>query len=428
MNQAGSTRYKWYLVGFLFSIGALNYGDRTAIASVFPLLRRDLNASDIQLGAIGTVFLWAYAVASPFAGSLADRVSRSRTIVVSLAAWSAVTLLTGFVTSINELLATRVLLGVAEAAYLPAAIALIADYHSSETRSTAIALHTAGLTAGLVGGGVVAGYLGEHFGWRLSFFLLGAAGLVLALAARLFLRDSSAAAHRTLPARIAPPMWRSVVMILSIPSCIVILAEAMIVSIGTWIFLNWLPLYFNETYKMSLAAAGFAGTFMLQTAATGGLMSSGYISDRVAGRRPRRRMLIQAICFVISAPFLLVFLGRPQLTTLYLCIFLYSFFGRAGTTNENPLLCDLLPAQFRSTAIGLSNSANCFAGGLGVLVAGFLKSSYGLAGIFGGVSVIMIAAAILTGTGYKFFLGRDLERTAEWSREPERTPAQGTAS
>jgi predicted MFS family arabinose efflux permease len=154
---------------------------------------------------------------------------------------------------------------------------------------------------------------------------------------------------------------------------------------------------------------------MLQGAATLGLISGGYLSDRVAGRQPRRRMLIQTICFLISAPFLLAFLGRPQLAALNACIFLFSFCGRAGTTNEMPLLCDLLPARLRSTAIGLMNAANCFAGGIGVLLAGYLKSSYGPAGIFGGISAIMLAAALLTGLGYTFFLRRDLLRTEAWT-------------
>ena len=318
-------QYKWCLVGLLFCSAALNYGDRTAISSVFPLLREDLGASDVQLGAIGTVFLWAYALASPLAGYVADRVSRSRMIVASLTAWSAVTLATGLVTSMNWLLATRVLLGFAEAAYLPAAIALIADYHASDTRGTAIGLHTAGLSFGMVAGGAGAGWLGENFGWRVGFFILGVAGLALAVLAYFWPKDRTRATVAE-----APPIGRSLVALLTIPSCVIIMSEAMIVSIGTWIFLNWLPLYFNEAYGMSLAAAGFAGTFMLQGAATLGVTAGGYVSDRVAWKQPRRRMLMQVICFALSAPFLIAFLSRPDLAVLNASIFFFSLFGRAG--------------------------------------------------------------------------------------------------
>ncbi|MCC6585839.1 MAG: MFS transporter [Bryobacterales bacterium] len=404
-----SANYKWQLVGFLFCIGALNYGDRTAISSVFPLLRTQFNATDVELGAIGTLFLWCYAIASPIAGSLADRVSRSRAIVISLVGWSVITLLTGLATSMTQILITRALLGFAEAAYLPAAIALIADYHSSKTRATAIGLHTAGLTFGLVAGGAGAGYLAEHFGWRFGFMILGAGGLVLAAFAHWFLRDQSSAAER---ARAEPPLpvFRSIATLLTIPSVVIVFVEAMIVAVGTWIFLNWLPLYFTETYKMSLAAAGFTGTFMLQGAATIGLISGGYLSDAVAGSQPRRRMLLQTICYWLAAPFLLAFLYEPRLAILNASIFCFSLFGRTGSTNETPLLCDLLAPKLRSTAIGLMNAANCFAGGLGVILAGVFKSTFGLGGVFGGISALMVAGAILTTLGYAVFLKRDLAR------------------
>mgnify|MGYP000950074262 CR=1 FL=1 len=141
MPAAGDTGYKWRLVALLFCVAALNYADRTAITTVFPLLRSDLGMSDVELGAVGSFFLWAYALASPLAGSLADRTSRSRLIVCSLAAWSLITLASGLVASTWQLLALRSLLGFAEALYLPAAIALIADYHVGPTRSRAIGLH-----------------------------------------------------------------------------------------------------------------------------------------------------------------------------------------------------------------------------------------------------------------------------------------------
>jgi MFS family permease len=149
---------------------------------------------------------------------------------------------------------------------------------------------------------------------------------------------------------------------------------------------------------------------MLQGAATLGLLGGGYLSDKLAGSQPRRRMLLQTIFYVIAAPFLLTFVAQPPILILNAAIFMFSFCGRIGTTNETPLLCDLLPVKLRSTAIGLMNAANCFAGGLGVMVAGFLKSAYGLHGIFAGLSGLMFVGAILTTIGYRFFLARDLAR------------------
>ncbi len=172
----GQMPQKWKITCLLFAIAALNYGDRTAISSVFPLLRADLGISDVVMAGIGSVFLWSYAIGSPFAGYLADRVSRSRVVLFSLAAWSAVMLLTGFTHSSGFLLLTRALLGIAECAYLPAATALIAEHHDPNTRGTAMGIQVAGMQIGLVAGSAIAGYIGEQLGWRADFSSSGEPG------------------------------------------------------------------------------------------------------------------------------------------------------------------------------------------------------------------------------------------------------------
>ena len=397
--------YLWTLVLVCCCAGALNYADRSAISAVFPLVRSDLSMSDFQLAAVGSFFLWAYALASPLAGTLADRFSRSSIVVLSLAGWSAVTFATGFVTTAHQLLATRMALGLFEAAYIPAAVGLIADYHGSQTRATAMGLHAASLPVGVVAGGAGFGYLGEHFGWRIGFLLMGGIGLVGAGLARVLLRDAPAA-EKT----VRRPVARgNLLELLRIPSFLLIIGANMCVGVGNWIFINWLPLYFKETFNMTLAGAGFAGTFTLQGAGILGGLSGSVFSDRVAGKNPRRRMLVQSIASLAAAPFLLVFFSLdPPLAIVNASIFLFSFLLTFGTCNVTPLTCDLLPAGLRSSAIGLGNAMNCFAGGLGVMLSGFLKSDVGLAGVFGGIAGMTLISAGLMLVGYLFFLKRDL--------------------
>ena len=140
--------YRWMLVCFLCLSAALNYGDRTALSALYPLLRADLGMSDMQLAGLGSTFLWAYAVASPFAGVLADRVSRRKVVAFSLGGWSLATIAAGFARNSEELLLTRVALGIAESAYLPSAVALISAYHAPESRARAIGVHISALMAG----------------------------------------------------------------------------------------------------------------------------------------------------------------------------------------------------------------------------------------------------------------------------------------
>lgn len=405
--RPGGANYKWYSVALLFTAGMLNYADRTAISAVFPLLRAELGMSDVALASVGSFFLWSYAAGSPLGGFLADRVSRSRTVVWSLAAWSAIMAATGLVRSANELLLTRVLLGIAECAYLPAALGLISDHHPPETRATALGIHSAGLNFGLVAGGTLAGFLGDRFGWRPSFFVLGAAGVALAVVAHLTLRDSATAASSPAP-QPAVPARELAVALARIPTYWVLMLEGMLMAVGLWMFFNWLPLYFLETFQMSLTGAGFSGTFLLQAAGTIGAVVGGYCSDRIGARRPNRRMLFQALCYLAAAPFLLAFLGRPAFAILGVSIVSYAFLRALGGVNQLAVLCDLLQTSMRATALGVLNMANCFAGGIGVFVAGYLKQDFGLAGVFGGVSVTAALAGLALLVGYRWLLPRDM--------------------
>ena len=196
-----SPLYKWLLVLALFFVSAMNYADRTAITALFTLLKTDLGFTDVGLGAIGTVFLWSYAFSSPFSGFLGDRVSRGYLVLWSLAGWSLVTLLTGFASSQWQLLAMRCALGLVEAMYLPAALALVSEYHGTETRGKALSLVGLGNYVGMVGGGTLGGYLGEHYGWRMPLIVLGAAGLVLAAVCSFILPTGKAAKSQSAEAQ-----------------------------------------------------------------------------------------------------------------------------------------------------------------------------------------------------------------------------------
>lgn len=398
--------YKWQSLALLFFIGAVNYADRTALSAVFPLVQRDLGMSNVGLAAIGSLFLWSYAICSPVAGAVADRFPRSRMIFWSLMGWSAVTLATAMVRNQSQLLVARVFLGLAECAYLPAAFAFISDYHQDKTRATAMGIHMVGMNAGMIAGATLAGYIGERSGWRHSLLVLAIAGFVLALLAKIVLRDveSTRAAG---PARGVLSVFQDFSSLARVPTFRYLLASAMMVSTGVWIFLNWLPLYIKEKYGMSLAAAGFSGTFAPQLAVVIGTMAGGVISDRLARRHPERRMAIGVFTYIAAAPFLLAFLSTPGILAINVCVFAYSSLRAVGTVNEPTIACDLLPRPQRAAALGVANMANCLAGGVGVMVAGFLKADYGLGGVFAGVSVIMLIAAGLLLAGYSLHYRRD---------------------
>jgi MFS transporter, Spinster family, sphingosine-1-phosphate transporter len=377
---------RWQAVILLAVVAGLNYADRTALSVVFPLLQKDLGLSDLQLAGVGTLFLWSYALGSPFAGRLADRMRRDHVVTWSLFGWSLVTVLSGFARTANELLATRVLLGLAECFYLPAAIALIADHHPTHTRARAMAVHMCGLYAGMVGGGWLSGYLGELYGWRAGLWCLGAAGLVMALVCAWKLREAGQG-EKTQVASV--PLLE----VLKERRFLLIAMQSMLIAVGTWMFFNWMPLYFRESFGLSLAVAGLSGTAVVQLSSVVGTFTGGILSDRAAQRSADGRLRLMTFCYLLCAPCLLVFLTGGGVWVVAAGVIVFSVIKAIGAANEAASLCEVVTDRGRATAQSLMNTLNTLAGGAGVLVAGYLKADWGLDGVFAGVGVLVIIAA-----------------------------------
>lgn len=413
----------WRVAWFLFFAAGLNYADRTALSSVIPPLREETGITDAQIGLAGLLFLWTYALASPFAGNMADRFSRSKIITWSLIGWSVVTVCTGFAQSVYVLLGLRILLGIAESFYLPAAGALLGDHHGAATRGKAMGFHMLGLNLGLVLGGTLAGLLAEHYGWHLGFWVLGGLGLVLVLFSKSLLSDapSSSGAVRAEAPRPAPKPGKPVVReawayCLRVPSFYCLLASAMAAGVASWIFLSWLPLFFSENYGLKLGAAGLAGVALYKAPVFIGIAIGGWLSDKMVTRDARGRALLKGLSFIISAPFLFFFMGTLSFAAIAAAMVVSSLIRAIGLPSEHPLICEVIPSHYRSTAIGIFNTCGSAAGGLGVLLAGIFKKDLGLATIFGASSFIYVFAGILMLLAYWIFMHRDMARAQEQER------------
>ncbi len=378
------TGWKWLVVAVLWGVALLNYLDRQVVFSLLPLLQRDLHATAFQLGLISTVFLWTYGLLSPLGGWIADRLGRTPVIVASLAIWSIATWLTGHVLSMQGMLWTRVLMGASEAFYLPAALALIADLHTSKTRSLATGLHQSGLYTGLVLGGAWGGWMGEHSGWRAAFFVLGITGVaylgIVVLALR-GVRDNSAA--RKLKGR---PME-----LLRLPGFLAVTAAFTAMAVANWIVYTWLPLFLFNRYHLSLSGAGFSATFYLQAASYLGVVAGGVLTDRWAARDGRARAWVQMAGLALAAPFLAVLGATGSMPVLIAALIAFGLGRGLFDCNTMPLLLNVTGPDRSATGYGVLNLAGCLAGGIGAAAAGWMKESIGLAAAFEMAAVVLLA-------------------------------------
>src|SRR5512140_394065 len=162
--------YAWRVVLMLWPVAMLNYLDRQMLATMGLSIRVDIAElqSAYRFGQLMAIFMWVYALCSPLGGLIADRFNRKWLIVASLGVWSTVTLLMGLARDFHALYVLRGIMGLSEALYIPAALALIADYHPGPTRSRAVSVHVTGVYMGQALGGV-GGLVSQEISWRAAF-------------------------------------------------------------------------------------------------------------------------------------------------------------------------------------------------------------------------------------------------------------------
>ncbi|MDQ3279377.1 MAG: MFS transporter, partial [Bacteroidota bacterium] len=182
--------YPWILVGLLWVVALLNYMDRQMLSTMRPSMQADITEleSAANFGRLMAIFLWIYGFMSPVAGMIADRVNRKWLIIGSLFVWSAVTFAMGYATTFKQLYWLRGVMGVSEALYIPTGLSLIADFHSSRTRSLAVGIHMTGLYMGQALGGFGA-TIADRFSWQQAFSTFGLIGIVYSFLLIIFLRE-----------------------------------------------------------------------------------------------------------------------------------------------------------------------------------------------------------------------------------------------
>ena len=359
-------RYAWIVVALLFPVALLNYLDRQMIAAMKVSVMAGVSGMELesQWGYMLGQFKWVYAVLSPVGGYVADRFSRRWTICGSLIAWSFVTWLTGHATSYDGLLWTRTAMGISEAFYIPAALALISDYHRGATRSRATGIHQMGIYCGVILGGF-AGYAADApaLGWRWAFDFTGLAGILYAIPLTLLLRDVRRAPG-TDGAR--PSAAGSIRELLGNASFLLLVAYFTLPALAGWIVRDWMPAILQQSFNISQGLAGVSATLYWQLAAIFAAFGGGWLADRWMRRTERGRIYVSAIGMTLIIPALFGVGNSPGLGSFGLAIFSLVLFGVGWgffDTNNMPILSQIARPQLRATGYGIMNFVSISCGG-----------------------------------------------------------------
>jgi len=380
-------RTAWLVVALLWPVALLNYLDRQMLASMkysvmdgIPTIRTEANWG-IMLGQ----FKWVYAVLSPIGGYIADRFSRRLTICASLFVWSAVTWWTGHVHTYHQLLAARSLMGVSEAFYIPAALALITDYHTGKTRSRAVGLHQMAIYVGVIVGGF-GGYVADAptLGWRTAFDACGILGMFYAVPLLLLLRDAPTATSNpnfpeSSPTRLASsrhsPLQTLTALLTNI-SFILLVLYFTLPALAGWVVRDWMPGILKQQFNIGQGKAGVAATLYWQAAAICGAIAGGYLADRWTRRTPRGRIYVSAIGMALIVPAMFGVGNAPTLLAAVAFLVLFGVGWGFFDCNNMPILCQIVRPRLRATGYGIMNLVSISAGGIADYAFGLMRDHH----------------------------------------------------
>ncbi len=397
-QQQNTSRYAWIVVALLWVVALLNYMDRQILSTLRPTMQIDIvELQSAQVfGNLMAVFLWVYAVMSPISGIVSDRFNRKNIIVVSLFIWSLVTLLMGFANNLSQLMVLRSIMGVSEAMYIPAALALIADYHSDSTRSLAVGIHMTGLYIGQALGGFGA-TIAESYSWHSVFKVFGFVGVIYAIVLLFALKE--------VPQRFKKEKEgdkkekKNVFGVLSLlftnVSFWVILFYFAIPSLPGWATKNWLPTLFADNLELPMSVAGPLSTITIALSSFVGVIFGGILSDRWILKNVRGRIYTSAIGLALTVPsILLIGFGHHVYAIVGAGLLFGVGFGMFDANNM-PILCQFIAKEYRATAYGLMNFVGVLSGALITNVLGASAEKGELGADFAWLAVVVFFVIVL---------------------------------
>lgn len=414
-QSALDANWKWITIGLLWFVFLFNYADRQAIFSLFPLIKSEMKLTDVQLGILGSCFMWVYALCGPLTGWITDRVSRKVLILGSLVFWSVVTAATAIAHTYPGMIWCRALGGLGEAFYFPAAMAMISDYHGPSTRSRAMSFHQTAVYAGSIAGGSISAVVGQHAGWRTSFLGFGGCGVLLGLVLIFFLREpkrgQSELKANELP--IKKKTSHALVEILGNRMVLVLIAIFMGANFVAVVFLTWLPTFLFQKFHMSLSMAGLNASLYLQAASLLGVLCGGYLADRFTKKRGGGRQLAQAIGLLLGAPFLFLTGWTLSVPILVFAMIGFGFFKGLYDANIIAGLYDVVAIENRGTAAGIANSLGWLGGGFAPVIIALGSAKFGMSACISATAVIYLIIGIVMVLAARHLKKVRLSRAAE---------------
>lgn len=383
-GQSFSPPYRLYVLVMLTVVYVFNFLDRQLLVILQEPIKAELGLSDTQLGLLsGLAFAVVYATFALPISQLAERWNRRSLISISLAVWSGMTAITGFVSNFTQLLLARAAVGIGEAGASPASHSIISDIFPLNRRATALAFYSSGINIGILAGFLIGGWINEFFGWRVAFVVAGVPGILLAVILRFTIREPAKGQGQGIRVEGKPPKFFDTAKGLWSRVSFRHMAWAgMLQTLMNFGIINWMPSFMIRTHGMSTGEVGTWLALSIGVAGALGTFGGGWLADRLAEKDRRYYQWVPAGSVILLVPLMSVVLLMTN-STLAMLVFMIPACLQSMVLG--PLLASTHAlADIRSKAVAsaiLFFITNLIGVGLGPLsigmVSDYLEPSYG---------------------------------------------------
>ena len=405
-SLAGLSGNRGYVLFILVVVYTFNFIDRQIIGILAVPIKADLMLSDTQLGLMGGLAfaLFYTGLGIPIA-MLADRSSRSWIITVALVLWSAMTAACGLAQNFWQIFLARVGVGVGEAGGVAPSYSLISDYFPPNQRARALSIFSFGIPIGSTLGIVAGGFIASTMDWRVAFFVVGAAGILIAPIFRLtikepvrgrFDRDSQVRSPANLGEILRTLAGKKSFWLMSVGSAFS--------SMMGYAMFFWLPSFFVRSYGITLLDASLFYGAIILVGGLAGIWMGGWAADRFGQKNRAAYAYVPAIAFVATAPLYAIGVLSSSLALTFLAMLIATALGLVWLGPVIAAIQHLVKANMRTTASAVFLFINILIViGVGTVVIGMLSD--GLQGRYGndalkysilaGTSLYLVAAGLL---------------------------------
>ncbi len=436
--MTSTPRSSWYALAVLFGINAMNFYDRQVIGAVGEPIRKEWGLTDTQLGTLATAFILMYAIVGLPLGALADRFSRKKILGYGVAAWSALTAVSGMAPGYTWLFVSRLGVGVGEASCAPAANSLVGDLFPPQRRALALSLFMMGLPIGLFLSYSISGMIAQLYGWREAFYFAAIPGFILAVLAFKIKEPLRGATENMAHAARRP--GNSFFIVLAIPTMGWIVISGLLHNFNAYAINVFLPSFLIRVYHLGIRESTNISSIVLGAVGIIGMLAGGWLGDYWTRTRANGKMLLAAIAIGIASPCMFAALLLPvednNIILFMLLMGTASMLVYTYYANVYASIQDVIEPSLRGTAMAVYFFAMYLLGGsFGPVITGVLSDYFARQSMLGAGSDVISDAHRASGLHAAMFslpivlgllsivlfaasrtIKKDMARLDEWRR------------